>query len=72
MRYFIFFFKCESQTSHQSGNIGHYCESMPSVTKVQKIISDRMGKYTPDQSTIIGFNEVSKDDYCGFFDVEIE
>ena len=67
MRYFIFFYKCQDSHSMQHGQQGVAGKKFPSSKHVRMAVSNN-NTYSPDQCSILGFNEVSEEDYNSFFD----
>jgi hypothetical protein len=67
MRYFIFFYRCQDSQSTQYGQQGVAGKKFPTSKLISVAISDN-NTYLPSQCTILGFNEVSEEDYNSFFD----
>ena len=69
MRHFIFFYKLTDSTSHQYGNCGYHSEKLPSMKGLCKFIT-KEGEFAEGQCAILGYNEVTEEDYKSFFDKE--
>jgi hypothetical protein len=69
MRYFIFFYKNTDSTSHQYGNCGWHSEKLPRHSDVCDFAT-RHGGYAAKQCNLLGYNEVTEEDYDSFFDKE--
>jgi hypothetical protein len=67
MRYFIFFYKCQSQSGSMYGQYGNWSKTLPSNTFVAKEVAKSSG-FKAGQVNILSFNEVTADDYNSFFD----
>jgi hypothetical protein len=67
MRYFIFFFMCQNGRATQHGQQGVAGKKLPRSELIIAAISDN-NTYLPSQCAILGFNEVSEEDYNSFFD----
>tara|TARA_R110000787_G_scaffold278892_1_gene388838 strand:+ start:426 stop:647 length:222 start_codon:yes stop_codon:yes gene_type:complete len=69
MRHFIFFYKNMDNTSHQYGNCGWHSEKLPRHSDVYAFATKDV-RYTESQCNLLGYNEVTKEDYNSFFEKE--
>lgn len=69
MRHFIFFYKLQNQSGHAYGQYGVWSEKLPSQSFIcDEIIKQAVDFYLSREVNILGFNEVSEDDYNSYFD----
>lgn len=68
MRYFIFFYRCQNESHTMYGQYGFKAEKLPPLPAICEGVALTDTDFTAGQVAILGFNEVSKDDYNSFFD----
>mgnify|MGYP003654556786 CR=1 FL=1 len=69
MRHFIFFYKLTNNKSYQYGNCGWHSEKLPRHSDVCHFAT-KFESYTENQCSLLGYNEVTEEDYDSFFDKE--
>ena len=70
MRHFIFFYKLTDSTSHQYGNCGFHAEKLPRHSDVCHFAT-KYNEYAAKQCCLLGYNEVTEEDYDSFFEKEM-